>query len=83
VRSWWSLSQTEIEVTARAFEPASEQLDRGSRAAYRACTSTTPALVDNLKALRASDNEPIDAQTVDDIDFDYCSVGDVPDYGKP
>jgi hypothetical protein len=58
-------------------------LDSCSRAPYRACASTIPALVDNLKALRASDNEPIDAQTVDDIDFDYCSVGDVPDYGKP
>jgi hypothetical protein len=76
-------AKTEVEVTARAYETVFEQLDSGSLAAYRACRSTTPALVDDLKALRASDNEPIDAQAVDDIDFDYCSVGDVTDYGQP
>jgi hypothetical protein len=74
-------AKTEIEVTARAFETVFEQVESGSRAAYRAFRSTTPALVDNSKGLRASDNEPIDPQTVDDIDFNDSSVGDVIDYG--
>jgi hypothetical protein len=39
--------------------------------------------VDNSKALRARDNELIDAPTVDDTDFDDSGVSDATDDGLP